>query len=380
MLTLIVPGLVWPYQALLDMTGGFLPADSALVGSAPVDSALLDSVHPPASTLSGMGLFLGKGNILRQTPTTVPQAIAQLMNLQPLGKSGLPAAALRALAIDTTRDSQNDAPCLCLDPVHLSLEQTRLRVDPPQNLALAMDEAHAIAVSLAPTFSSLGTLRVLAPGAWNIRFHAQTPALNTPLAPSLPECIGRAAPPLPATPDAAPWRKAINEANMLLHSHPVNLARQAQGRLVINSLWPWGAGNLPKQATPQKTRFAAIYSDDPVIQGIALSQKMASFPALANFSAPIQNDAIYVLDLLDLPTRTGDTNAWRSNLLKLENDHFKPLMDALRHGRIPALRLIALGDTASAEVTFHRYHLWKFWRRPAPLTALAAPPRHLSDH
>ncbi|MCK9990817.1 MAG: hypothetical protein WA112_11320 [Rugosibacter sp.] len=363
MLTLIVPGLIWPYQALLDMTGGLPPA-----GSGNASSAL---------TLSGMGIFLGRGKMFRQTPITVPQAIAQLLNLQIPAGFGLPAAALRTLTLGTPSHPQDKTPCLCLDPVHLAIEQTRLRVDPPQNLALTMDEAHAIAASLAPTFSSLGTLSVLAPSAWNLRLHS--PAFNAPLAPSLPECIGRAAPPLPATPDAAPWRKAINEANMLLHSHPVNLARAGQSKPTINSLWPWGAGNLPEQARLQKTKFAAIYSDDPVIQGAALSQQMASFPTPSNLSARIENNALYVLDLLDLPTRTGDTNAWRINLLRLENDYFKPLMDALRRGRIPALRLIAPGDTASVEVTFQRYHLWQFWRPPAPLTALAAPPRHLSN-
>jgi hypothetical protein len=43
----------------------------------------------------------------------------------------------------------------------------------------------------------------------------------------------------------APWRHAINEAQMVLHAHPVNQARQAAGQPVVNSLWPWGGGRLP---------------------------------------------------------------------------------------------------------------------------------------
>ena len=37
-------------------------------------------------------------------------------------------------------------------------------------------------------------------------------------------------------------RRAADEAQMLLHAHPVNEAREARGELPVNSLWLWGAG------------------------------------------------------------------------------------------------------------------------------------------
>ena len=42
--------------------------------------------------------------------------------------------------------------------------------------------------------------------------------------------------------DARTWRSWQNEIQMLLFEHPVNAAREAAGRAVVNSVWLWGGG------------------------------------------------------------------------------------------------------------------------------------------
>lgn len=49
------------------------------------------------------------------------------------------------------------------------------------------------------------------------------------------------------SPDSHIWQRLQSEAQMQLHQHPVNLERQQQGLLALNSLWFWGAGRLPGQ-------------------------------------------------------------------------------------------------------------------------------------
>jgi hypothetical protein len=368
MLTLIIPGLIWPYQALLDLTSGLTPSPKPR----PQNTPSLPSILPAFSTL------LGRGKLTHLPPATVHQAVAHRLGLP----TPLPAAALRELALHaahavntpTTNTSHVPGSMLCLDPVHLSIEQTRLRVDDPQHLALSMAEAETIAVSLAPTFSTLGTLTVLTPNAWNLHLHAHTPALNFPLAPPLPESIARAAPPLSARSAAASWRQAINEANMILHTHPVNLSRSGQGKPTVNSLWPWGAGALPTGLnTCKHLSVDRIHSHDLVIQGAARSQNIAYTPSLSIAELKPKEHALYILDALDLPARTGDTYTWRAALLQLEKDWFVPLLQALHAGHIPQIQLIAPGDEASITLSIKRYQLWQFWRKPAPMTVLATP-------
>ena len=69
-----------------------------------------------------------------------------------------------------------------------------------------------------------------------------------------------------ACPAKAPGDALLNEAQMLLHAHPVNEAREARGELAINSLRLWGAGRAPGSA---HCRWQSVTADDPAVRGAA---------------------------------------------------------------------------------------------------------------
>jgi hypothetical protein len=126
-------------------------------------------------------------------------------------------------------------------PGAAALRRTRADRRRSARLCLTAEESAALAAALAPTFASLGRIEVLArhvePAPVRRRAGFQQ---------ALQEAAGRAAAPLARrTPPCAPWRQAINEAQILLHAHPLNKAREAAGQAVVNSLWPWGGGRLP---------------------------------------------------------------------------------------------------------------------------------------
>ena len=340
MLTLIVPGLIWTRQALADLTS--------------------DLPLPAFTTL------LGRGRLTLRPPLGSAAILADLAGLA----VPLPAAALRRLAL---REDAEEADWLCLDPVRLNFHERSLIVDHPQNLRLTGDEAAALAVSLAPTFSSLGHLEVLSAEHWNLRLTAAAPGFQP-----LPEAAGRAAAALPLDATHAPWRQALNEAQMVLHAHPVNQARAAAGLPVVNSLWPWGGGRLPAPGTPSRTRSGAaahdaLWSNDPVARGIArqLQIEAATLPASFNRSAAKRPLAHF--DAMEHPARSGDAIVWRDELARLEADWLAPALADLRSGRLTALRLVAPGELAAAELLVSRRDLWQFWRKPRALADLVAP-------
>lgn len=330
MLTLIVPGLIWTRQALADLAH--------------------DLPLPAFSTL------LGRGRLSRRPPRSSHALLADLAGLC----NPLPAAALRALA---PGDHPGEAEWLCLDPVRLRFEERSLIVDDPRRLRLDDEEAQAFAVSLAPTFAELGRLVVLTPNTWNLRLSAGAPAFQ-----ALPETIGRPAPVLPLDAAHAPWRHAVSEAQMLLHAHPVNRAREAAGRPTVNSLWPWGGGRLSPLASA--STHDALWSDDPVAQGIARLLKIEGGPLPDGFGSSAARNPLAVEDSLEQPARTGDALAWREQLARLEANWLLPALEALRAGRLDALRLLVPGDLAAAELHVSRSDLWKFWRKPCALTEL----------
>ena len=49
--------------------------------------------------------------------------------------------------------------------------------------------------------------------------------------------------------DARRWRTLLTEAQVVLHNHPWNARRAAEGKPPVNSLWFWGGGALPFQVT-----------------------------------------------------------------------------------------------------------------------------------
>lgn len=333
MLTLIVPGLIWTRQALADLT--------------------YDLPLPAFTTL------LGRGRLTHRPPRSTAATLAEICRLA----APLPAAALRRLAL---RQHPGDDDWLCLDPVRLRFEQHSLIVDDPQRLELTSDEANALAVSLAPTFAGLGQLEVISPHAWNLRLSAAAPAFQ-----DLPEAVGRSAALLPLDAAHAAWRHAISEAQMQLHAHPVNQAREAAGRSPVNSLWPWGGGRLPEfDNSAPISPHDALWSDDPVAHGIARLLQIDGSALPAGFNRAVARRPLAVHHALDHPARTADATIWREQLARFEADWLAPALGALRSGRLGTLRLIAPGDLATAELQVGRHDLWKIWRKPRALSEL----------
>ena len=330
MLTLIVPGLIWTRQALAELT--------------------YDLPLPTFATL------LGRGRLMQHPPLGTAAILAEITGIA----APLPAAALRRLAL---RGDAGHDDWLCLDPVRLQFHDRSMIVDHPRHLQLDAAEAAALAVSLAPTFAELGQLEVLTPDTWNLRLANRAPEFT-----ALPDAAGRSAAPLPSGPAHAPWRSAINEAQMILHAHPVNLARESAGRPLVNSLWPWGAGQLPPARV---TAHDIVWGDDPVLRGLAQLFGIEGSVLPARYPDTLPRNALALVDALEQPARTGDAIAWRDALAEFESSWLAPAHAALRAGRLDALRLVAPGDLGSAELHVRRRELWRFWRKPRALTELA---------
>ncbi|MDP2134032.1 MAG: hypothetical protein Q8J99_10515, partial [Sulfuritalea sp.] len=152
--------------------------------------------------------------------------------------------------------------------------------------------------------------------------------------------------------------------------HPVNRAREAAGKPAVNSLWPWGGGRLPAGLAGTHD---ALWSDDPVAQGIARLLQIDGGALPGHFAGIGGRTPLAVFATMEHPARRGDAIVWRDELARFDADWLAPALAALRSGRLDALRLIAPGELAAAELKISRGDLWKFWRKPCPLAELVAP-------
>ena len=149
----------------------------------------------------------------------------------------------------------------------------------------------------------------------------------------------------------------LNEIQMLLHSHPVNEAREARGEPVINSLRFWGAGRAPRSA---QSGWQSVSADEPAMRGaarLAGARHRPLPPSAPEWLERLPENGRH-LALLD---------ARQTSLADLEARWFAPLLAALRRGAIGMLTLHALDDAGEVSFETIRGDLRRFWRFIKPI-------------
>ncbi|MGX9720202.1 phosphoglycerate mutase [Stenotrophomonas acidaminiphila] len=206
-----------------------------------------------------------------------------------------------------------------------------------ETLRLEPADTAALLPALQPLFAGFGfQLDAPSPARWYLRLPDDTPlpaftapdrALGDDLFEHLPEGD-----------DSRRWRALLTEAQVVLHQHPWNEQRMAQGRRAVNSLWFWGAGRLPQSV---RTGHAQVRSRDALLQGLAAM-------------AGVRVDGDQAVDAL------VDLRQLRS-LDQLTRDAIAPLLDAIGRGE---LRELLLDFEDGARYRIHRGQRWHFWKKP----------------
>jgi hypothetical protein len=136
-----------------------------------------------------------------------------------------------------------------IDPVYCQLATDHIVLGRAKLEDLTLDEAQQLAASLTDYCESQGFSIVVAhPQRWYLNWNVPThpPALNaaSSLAAQgrsiqlyLPQNNTNASLANPKMDHARDWRRLVGEAEVSWFNHSVNTARQADGRLPVNSLW-----------------------------------------------------------------------------------------------------------------------------------------------
>jgi hypothetical protein len=126
-----------------------------------------------------------------------------------------------------------------LTPIHLAVGSDQISAHNPADLQLDAMASQALFGALSELWPTAEgwTSHWLSPTEWLVA-HDSLAGLHSA---SLDRVIARSVDAW--MPEARRLRTLQNEAQMLLHSHPLNDAREAQGRLPINSVWISGSGS-----------------------------------------------------------------------------------------------------------------------------------------
>jgi len=266
------------------------------------------------------------------------------------------------ITLDADGGAAGDAYWLRADPVHLRVMRDRIVLADSSALELTQQEADALAAAIGRHFGEALCPLPLQPTRWYLRLEHAPHLTTTPVSVAAGCDID---PLLPRGADAMRFRVQLNELQMLLHDHPVNLAREARGELPANSIWLWGGGTRP--AGPAKRSVLYARDATALALGAFCNAQAHPLPRQPGQSLP-DTDGIVVLDELAPAGQCGDPYGWREALRTLEVDWFAPLLGALRTRGRSALRL---ADPVSGRALLLRpVDAWKIWRRPRSLISM----------
>lgn len=217
--------------------------------------ASLDAAIPELARrtlrLPNLEALLASGAISRSVESTEQWLAAQL-GIR--GTREPPIAALR-LAADTAQGIENPgldgtnagSYWLCADPIATTMGMDSVRIDGAVT-DLSPTQSEALTGALSEFFARDGLRFVAAsPAHWYVRCGTPQSLATTPL---WRVVGGSMLAHLPTGPDGPAWRARLNEAQMLLHAHPINQAREDKQLPPVASVWWWGGGSWPAFAPP----------------------------------------------------------------------------------------------------------------------------------
>jgi hypothetical protein len=301
-----------------------------------VAPGLLALPSPMLAACASLGRLAQRAHAPRLAPLGIAAAIVDALGVP----ASTPIAPLSALGAGAQPGTDYIA---MADPVHLVADRDDLvlaaRVD---DLG---EEAHTLAATLDAHFAADGArLAVARPDAWFLRAARAYDVVTTPTDVALGHGLY---PNLPRGTDAVDWKRWLNEAQMLLHEHPVNAVREAQGRVPVNGVWFWGGGTLP--AADALPAIAATTPQSPLgdlVRGIArhahgadasLASEETTGSALARGAAGVAFTVV-----------VQDAIASETALARFDANWLAPALARLAQRDVASVELIADGNGVAA--------------------------------
>ena len=235
------------------------------------------------------------------------------------------------------------------DPVHLRPDLDAARLFDASCFSLSREEAASMAGALDRHFAAEG-IRFEAPhpARWYARLEKRPDAsFHPPGGIAAREAGGQ----LPAGNEGSLWRRRMNEAQMVLHAHPGNEAREARGELPVNSVWFWGAGEL---GPVPRRRFDEVVADDPLVRALAERggarvRGLDEGPGAAG--APPRLRLVAPGSECYRAVAGRDVESWRRALVDAEERWFRALLGEMTAGRIRRVTVSAGLRTGEAVFT-----------------------------
>ena len=219
---------------------------------------------------------------------------------------------------------------------------------------------------------------------------ACTPPHDVPLHPFRPLLVKAEVPEAQATADLL--NELILRSQELLKTHPVNLRRQAEGKDMANSIWPWSPGYRPAMRTLKEMygfERGAVISAVDLIRGIGVYAGLKVLhvegatglydtnyegKAQAALEALKENDFVYLhIEASDEAGHEGDVSLKIKTIENLDRRAVGPIYEAVKQWEEPVAIAVLPDHPTPCAVRTHTnqpvpFLIWKPGATPDAVT------------
>lgn len=311
---------------------------------------------------SGLELFLARARCKKASAFDYEAVVFEYFDVDVHPGNSLPVAPVSYLGDTGNLTSKW---IVRADPVHLMPNRDELILSGPDALSLTQPEAEYLVAVLNEFFKEdQWHIEVVTPTRWYLHVPAKPDIRTHPISKVLDRAIGDF---LPDGPDGKHWRRAMNEVQMVLHRNDVNVQRQSENQLPVNSLWFWGEGDLPEFG---HSRWSQLWSSEPVSLGLAHLTRTPreSLPGSGHeWLAKVNTPGEHLLVNHHLQRSLHqEPHAWNQSMNDFQENWLNPLMQAIRDG---VLDQLTLDPCNGRTYRLSSSRLKRWWCRKKPVFA-----------
>lgn len=274
-----------------------------------------------------------------------------------------PSAVLTLLANDLYDESMY---YMHADPVHLRAELDHAVLTSSVDLSISEEESFELCNILHEHFSQDGlSFFRLNKNKWFVSSKNKITIKTTPLVDAVGRNVNFI---LPTGEDSSQCKQVLTEAQMLMHTHDVNVQRENTGQQIINSLWFYGSGKLPApNIKAPNSKVTTICSNDDIYRGLSrylkchYIERPESVSVYQDKLLTQKNAAINLLHFSELENLThySDVTMWLEQLTQILDDWIYPLIKFSNKNNIK----VTLYACNEKKYQFNKFDSLKFWRR-----------------
>lgn len=232
------------------------------------------------------------------------------------------------------------------DPCYLHPDRDRLLLF-ADNLDISFDEAQGLIAEIQILLDEWGGELICEQAdKWFLRLKSM-PDISFS---ALPEVSGKNVQSfLPVGADRQDWIRLWNEIQMKLYDCDINQQRVNNGKLPINSIWFWGAGEF----IAKDKAWASIQGGHPLLEKLAVRAN-CSIKNTTDYCTGSLKSGQNLWLLEDIDTEAD----WQQQLQQLDVKIFDPLW---QHCKTNKLSTIRLQIPEYGEYSITPFDCWKFW-------------------